>query len=56
MTEETLAIDVPPAARLSRWTGYIPLLVIGMMAVFLAIGLTMDPRGIPSPLIAQLQK
>ncbi|PIQ52056.1 MAG: DsbE family thiol:disulfide interchange protein [Comamonadaceae bacterium CG12_big_fil_rev_8_21_14_0_65_59_15] len=36
-----------------RWTAYIPLMIFAVMAVFLGIGLTMDPREIPSPLIGK---
>jgi len=40
-------------ARKARWTGYIPLMIFVVMAIFLGIGLTMDPREIPSPLIGK---
>lgn len=35
------------------WTGFIPLLVFLVLAVFFGIGLTMNPREIPSPLIGK---
>lgn len=53
MTENVIAADVPAAASGARWTGYLPLLVFAVMAVFLGIGLTMNPRDIPSPLIGK---
>lgn len=36
-----------------RWSRYVPLLVFAVLAVFFAIGLTMNPRNIPSPLIGK---
>lgn len=53
MTEVILANEVPPPGKRARLAGYIPLIVFFVMAVFLAIGLTMDPREIPSPLIGK---
>lgn len=53
MTEEILARSALPATRSSRWTDYIPLIAFAVMVVFLGIGLTMDPREIPSPLIGK---
>ena len=52
MTEDSIAVDTgaPPRTRLS---GYIPLLAFIVMAVFLGIGLTLNPREIPSPLIGK---
>ena len=53
MTEDIIADGArAPGSRL-RLAGYIPLLVFIVMAVFFAIGLTMNPRDIPSPLIGQ---
>jgi cytochrome c biogenesis protein CcmG/thiol:disulfide interchange protein DsbE len=40
-----------PARRASRWTYLGPLAIFMVVAVFLGIGLTRDPREIPSPLI-----
>jgi len=56
MTEDIIAIDSPTPAPQSRTrlAGYLPLLVFLVMGVFLAIGLTMDPREIPSPLIGKM--
>lgn len=53
MTENVIAADVPAAASGARWTGYLPLAVFAVVAVFLGIGLTMNPRNIPSPLIGK---
>ncbi|MBE0619006.1 MAG: DsbE family thiol:disulfide interchange protein [Burkholderiales bacterium] len=53
MTEEITADSTLTPSRGSRLTGYIPLLVFVVMAVFLGIGLTMNPRDIPSPLIGK---
>ena len=53
MTEDIIADDArAPGSRL-RLGAYIPLLVFVVMAVFFAIGLTMNPRDIPSPLIGK---
>jgi len=40
-----------PAPSASRWSHLGPLAVFLIIAVFLGIGLTLDPREIPSPLI-----
>lgn len=40
-----------PAPGVSRWTRLGPLAVFLIIAVFLGIGLTLDPREVPSPLI-----
>lgn len=53
MTENVIAGDIPAAGNGTRWTGYLPLMVFAVMAVFLGIGLTMNPRDIPSPLIGK---
>lgn len=53
MTEEIAAGGPLAPGRGSRLAGYIPLLVFLVMAVFLGIGLTMNPRDIPSPLIGK---
>jgi len=53
MTEEITVNDVAVEPHRTRFGGYLPLLVFAVMAVFLAIGLTMDPREIPSPLIGK---
>src|SRR3972149_994626 len=53
MTEEIAAVDALVPGRRGRLTGYIPLLVFLVMAVFLGIGLTMNPRDVPSPLIGK---
>ncbi len=53
MTEDIIAGDGRAPGNRPRLAGYIPLLVFLVMAVFLAIGLTMNPRDIPSPLIGK---
>ncbi len=53
MTEDIVAGDARAPANRPRLAGYIPLLVFLVMAVFFAIGLTMNPRDIPSPLIGK---
>ena len=54
MTETVLA-DATPQAPNKRWrlAGYIPLIVFFAMAVILGIGLTKNPREVPSPLIGK---
>ncbi len=53
MTDEVLANTAPAPLAGRRLAGYIPLAVFAVMAVFLGIGLTMNPRDIPSPLIGK---
>lgn len=53
MTEDIIAGDARAPGNRSRLMGYIPLLVFLVMVVFFAIGLTMNPRDIPSPLIGK---
>ena len=54
MSEEMLAGEIAlPPRRSRRLIGYVPLAIFVVMAVFLGIGLTMDPREIPSPLIGK---
>jgi cytochrome c biogenesis protein CcmG/thiol:disulfide interchange protein DsbE len=53
MTEHVVADDVRAPGTRTRLAGYIPLLVFLAMAVFFAIGLTLNPRDIPSPLIGK---
>ena len=54
MTDDVLANTGAPGPG-SRWrlARYLPLAVFIVMAVFLAIGLTKDPRELPSPLIGK---
>ena len=54
MTDNVLASASAPAPR-HRWrlAAYIPLAVFFVMAVFLGIGLTKNPREVPSPLIGK---
>lgn len=53
MTQDLLAADLRPAGAGVRLARYLPLLVFFVIAVFLGIGLTMNPRDIPSPLIGK---
>jgi len=53
MTEDVMAVEARAPRNRPRLAGYIPLLVFLVMAVFFAIGLTMNPRDIPSPLIGK---
>jgi len=53
MTEDVLAGSAPAPEKRPRLAGYLPLLVFITMAVLLGIGLTMNPRVIPSPLIGK---
>lgn len=54
MTDNTLSPELAvPQAPARRLVGYLPLAIFAVMAVFLGIGLTMDPREIPSPLIGK---
>ena len=53
MTEDIIAGAARAPGSRPRLAGYIPLLVFVVMAVFFAIGLTMNPRDIPSPLIGK---
>ena len=53
MSEDIIAYDAHAPGTRSRLAGYIPLLVFLVMTVFFAIGLTMNPRDIPSPLIGK---
>ncbi len=54
MNDEVLADSVnaaPAPGKRGRFGVYTPLAVFLVMAVFLGIGLTLDPRKVPSPLI-----
>jgi len=53
MTEDVIGNDERAPGPRMRFAGYIPLLVFLVMAVFFAIGLTLNPRDIPSPLIGK---
>jgi len=54
MTDDALA-NTAGAAPEKRWrlAGYLPLAVFCAMAVILGIGLTLNPREVPSPLIGK---
>ena len=53
MMDQALANTAPAPAQQRRLVSYLPLAVFALMAVFLGIGLTMNPRDIPSPLIGK---
>ncbi len=54
MTEDVLTNTAGPASGNGRrLAGYLPLAVFVVMAVILGIGLTKDPRLVPSPLIGK---
>ncbi len=53
MTNDIITGAARAPGNRPRLAGYIPLLVFLVMAVFFAIGLTMNPRDIPSPLIGK---
>ena len=47
------ASGTPMTARASRWPYFWPLAIFVVIGIFLAIGLTLDPRLVPSPLIGK---
>jgi len=51
--QATSAGAVAPARRPSRWIYIGPLAIFVIVAVFLGVGLSLDPRAIPSPLIGK---
>ena len=53
MTDDVLTDSSPAPASGVRWSRYVPLAVFAVLVVFFAIGLTMNPRNIPSPLIGK---
>ncbi len=53
MTDDVIITEPRAPAVGVRWSRYVPLLVFAVLAVFFAIGLTMNPRNIPSPLIGK---
>ncbi|MGB5081262.1 MAG: DsbE family thiol:disulfide interchange protein [Burkholderiales bacterium] len=53
MTEDIIAGAARAPGNRPLLAGYIPLLVFLVMVVLFAIGLTMNPREIPSPLIGK---
>ena len=54
MNENVIASGSPPQGHGRRLATYIPLAAVVVLMVFLGIGLTMNPRDIPSPLIGKL--
>lgn len=53
MTEQTCTSDVRGPWSANRLTPWVPLLILLVLAVPLGIGLTLNPREIPSPLIGK---
>ena len=53
MTEDIIAVDAHSPGSRPRLTGYMPLVLFVVIAIFLGIGLTMNPRDVPSPLIGK---
>ena len=53
MSQDLVAGDVRASGAGVRLARYLPLLVFFVIAIFLGIGLTMNPRDIPSPLIGK---
>ncbi|MBI2959715.1 MAG: DsbE family thiol:disulfide interchange protein [Betaproteobacteria bacterium] len=53
MTDNTLANGARAPGKGLRLAGYVPLFVFAVIGVFLAIGLTLNPREVPSPLIGK---
>ena len=53
MTESIVTDGARVPGGRGRLAAYIPLLVFLVMAAFLGIGLTMNPRDVPSPLIGK---
>ena len=53
MTDDVLTNDARVPGKGLRFAGYVPLLIFFSMGVFLAIGLTLNPREVPSPLIGK---
>jgi len=53
MTDQVLTDPPRASSRGVRWSRYLPLGVFAVLAVFFAIGLTLNPRNIPSPLIGK---
>src|SRR3990172_9267345 len=53
--EQSHTADAPPALKSSssRFIRYLPLALFAVLAVLLGIGLTLDPRKVPSPLIGK---
>jgi len=50
---ETVASEVPEAPAPRRWRFFWPLAVFVVIAAFFAVGLTLNPREIPSPLVGK---
>src|SRR3989304_2286698 len=53
MTDDVLTNDARVPGKGLRFAGYVPLLIFFSRGVFLAFGLTLTPREVPSPLIGK---
>lgn len=53
MTENIIAPDARAPGNRPRLAGYIPVVVFFLVLVFLGIGLRLNPRDVPSPLIGK---
>ena len=53
MSQDLVAGDARATGAGIRLARYLPLIVFAVIAVFLGIGLTMNPKDIPSPLIGK---
>ena len=53
MTDDVLANAARTPGKGLRLAGYVPLFVFLVIGVFLGIGLTLNPREVPSPLIGK---
>ena len=53
MTEHTCTSNLPGQRSTERLTPWVPLLILLVLAIPLGIGLTLNPREIPSPLIGK---
>lgn len=52
--DATAAIDADPARKVARRWPYLgPLVIFVIVGIFLGVGLTLDPRSIPSPLVGK---
>ena len=50
---ESLSVKAPNRSRWRQFMFITPIIVFAAIAIFLAIGLTLDPREVPSPLIGK---
>ena len=54
MNDDILAKSAPAQRNVAQFAAFVPLFLFVALAVLLAIGLTLNPREIPSPLIGKL--